>query len=53
VLAGTEVIHTTVNAIGERGGNAAIEEVALALLTMYGTDFGIKYDKLLELSELV
>jgi len=53
VLAGAEVIHTTVNAIGERSGNAAIEEVALALLTMYGIDLGIKYDKLLELSELV
>ncbi|MFC1916479.1 LeuA family protein, partial [Chloroflexota bacterium] len=53
VLAGAEVIHSTVTGIGERAGNAAMEETALALLTLYGIDVGIKYNKLNELSELV
>ena len=53
VLAGAEVIHSTVTGIGERAGNTPMEETALALLTLYGIDVGIKYDKLNELSELV
>jgi len=53
VLAGAEVIHSTVTGIGERAGNASMEETALALLTMYGIDTGIRYDKLNELSRLV
>lgn len=53
VLAGAEVIHSTVTGIGERAGNAPMEETALALLTLYGIDVGIKYDKLNDLSELV
>ncbi len=53
VLAGAEVIHSTVTGIGERTGNAPMEETALALLTLYGIDVGLKYDKLNELSLLV
>ncbi len=53
VLAGAEVIHSTVTGIGERAGNTSMEEVALALLTLYGIDVGLKYDKLNELSKLV
>ncbi len=53
VLAGAEVIHSTVTGIGERAGNAPMEETVLALLTLYGIDTGIKYDKLNELSKLV
>ena len=53
VLAGAEVIHSTVTGIGERAGNTPMEETALALLTLYGIDVGLKYDKLNELSELV
>ena len=40
VLSGAEVIHSTVGGIGERCGNAPMEETALALLTMYGIDVG-------------
>ena len=53
VLSGAEVIHSTVTGIGERAGNAPMEETALALLTMYGIDVGIDYRKLNELSKLV
>ena len=53
VLSGAEVIHSTVTGIGERAGNAPMEETALALLTMYGIDVGIDYSRLNELSKLV
>jgi len=53
VLSGAEVIHSTVTGIGERAGNAPMEETTLALLTMYGIDVGIDYSKLNDLSKLV
>ena len=53
VMAGAEVIHTTVTGIGERAGNTPMEETVLALLTMYGIDVGIDYSKLNELARLV
>jgi isopropylmalate/homocitrate/citramalate synthase len=53
VLSGAEVIHSTVGGIGERCGNAAMEETAMALLTLYGIDVGLDYSKLNELSKLV
>lgn len=53
VLAGAEVIHSTVTGIGERAGNTPMEETVLALLTMYGIDVKIDYSKLNELSKLV
>ncbi|MEM3464603.1 MAG: pyruvate carboxyltransferase, partial [Candidatus Bathyarchaeia archaeon] len=53
VTEGVEIVHTTVNAIGERVGNASIDEVAMALKLLYGVETGIKYEKLRELSKLV
>ena len=53
VCEGAEIIHTTVNGIGERMGNADLAEVALALEALYGVRLGLKYDKLYELSKLV
>jgi len=53
VLAGAEVIHSTVTGIGERAGNTPMEETVLALLTMYNIDVGINYHKMYELSKLV
>lgn len=53
VASGVEVAHTTVTGLGERAGNAAYEELVLALLTMYGVDTGIDYRKLCEVSRLV
>jgi len=50
LAAGAEVAHVTVTSVGERAGNAALEDVALALLTMYDVDTGLKYEQLYELS---
>ncbi len=50
---GAEVVHSTVLGLGERAGNAPTEDVAMALLTMYGIDIGLNYDKLYPLSKLV
>ncbi len=53
VMEGVDVVHTTVNGIGERSGNASTEEVAFALKLLYAVDSMIKFDKLRSLSKLV
>jgi len=53
LASGCEVAHTTVSATGERAGNAAYEDLVMALLTMYDVDLGIKTEKLYEISKLV
>lgn len=53
LCAGAEVAHTTVNGMGERCGNAALEEVALSLYLLYGLDTGLKYGQLCRISRLV
>lgn len=53
IKAGAEVIHTTVNGIGERSGNAALEETAAALEILYGVKTDIDFKKLRGLSKLV
>ena len=42
-----------VNAYGERAGNAAFEEVVMALEELYGIDTGIETEKLYSLSKIV
>lgn len=51
--AGATHINTTVNGLGERAGNAALEEVVLGLNQLYGMDTGISLTAFPELSELV
>lgn len=51
--AGAEVAHTTITGIGERAGNTPFEDVALSLLTMYGKDTGIAYEKMYETSSMM
>ncbi len=53
LAAGAEVVHCTVTGIGERAGNAAMEDIVLTLLTMYGIDTGIRTEKFYGLSKLV
>lgn len=53
VAQGATVIQTTVNGLGERAGNAPMEETVLALLTMYGLDMGIKTEKFFDIAQLV
>jgi len=50
---GVEVMHTTVLGVGERSGNAPMEEIVMALKTMYGVDVGIDTTKLTALANLV
>ncbi len=51
--AGAEVVHVSVNGIGERAGNAALEEVSLTLELLYRVRVGLNYQKLVQLSKLV
>ena len=53
VEAGAEVVHSCANGLGERTGNAALEELIVALHVLYGYDTHYKLDKLPELGDLV
>ncbi|WP_298921152.1 homocitrate synthase [uncultured Nostoc sp.] len=53
IKAGALSVNTTVNGLGERAGNAALEEVVMAIKRIYGVDLGINTRSLLELSQLV
>jgi isopropylmalate/homocitrate/citramalate synthase len=50
---GVEVVHSTILGLGERAGNVPMEETAMALLTLYGIDTGLKYDKFYSMARLV
>jgi len=53
VAAGAEVVHTSINALGERAGNAATEEVALNLELLLGVDTGVKLEKLYPVAQMI
>lgn len=53
VQQGAEFISVTMNGIGERSGNASLEETALALKVLYGVDCGVDMSKFVEVSRLV
>ncbi|NEZ61392.1 homocitrate synthase [Leptolyngbyaceae cyanobacterium CCMR0082] len=53
IRAGAVSINTTVNGLGERAGNAALEEVVMALRQIYGLKTNIQTERLLELSRFV
>jgi 2-isopropylmalate synthase len=50
---GADVLQVSVNGIGYRAGNAAMEAVALALEALYGVDTGLRLDLLPEVCRLV
>lgn len=52
-LAGATHVNTTVNGLGERAGNAALEEVVVGLKQLYGIDTGIDLRNFTELSRQV
>jgi homocitrate synthase NifV len=52
-VAGATHINTTVNGLGERAGNAPLEEVALGLKKLYGMETGIDLAHFPVLSEKV
>lgn len=51
--AGAEVLHTCVNGLGERTGNASLEEIILNMNILMGMDTPYKLDKLMPLCQLV
>lgn len=50
---GARAPHVCVNGLGERAGNASLEEVVVALESLYGYRTGVRTDRLYELSRLV
>ncbi|GAB3373178.1 homocitrate synthase [Azotobacter armeniacus] len=53
VMGGATHINTTVNGLGERAGNAALEECVLALKNLHGIDTGIDTRGIPAISALV
>ena len=53
VEAGAEVVHSCANGLGERTGNAALEELIVALHVLYGYETPYRLDRLPELGALV
>ena len=53
MAAGCQVAHTSVTGIGERAGNCAYEELALAMKTLYDVDLGLNTGQFVETSRLV
>jgi 2-isopropylmalate synthase len=53
VSAGADMIHSSVNGIGERAGNVATEEIAMALQMLMNIDAGIDLSQLMSISKIV
>jgi 2-isopropylmalate synthase len=53
VVAGARRIHVTINGLGERAGNAALEEVVMALHRLYGKKTAVNPKLIYETSRLV
>jgi homocitrate synthase NifV len=53
IRAGARFVNTTVNGLGERAGNAALEEVVMALKVACGIDPGIDTHRFREISRFV
>lgn len=53
VEAGAEQIHATINGLGERAGNASLEEVVMALIIDYGVKMNINTRLLVDVSQQV
>lgn len=52
VTAGAEVVHGCINGLGERTGNAAVEELMMALHVLLGYETRYRFDKIAEIAEL-
>jgi len=51
--AGADAISVSVNGLGERCGNASLEEVVLSLYALYGLELDFRTETIKELSEMV
>jgi len=50
---GVEEVHATINGLGERAGNASLEEAVMTLKSLYKLDLNIKTELLYGTSQLV
>ena len=53
VAGGATHFHGTINGLGERAGNASLEEMAVALKLLYNIDTGIRLNLLQQASQVV
>uniref|UniRef100_UPI000A7C096F homocitrate synthase/isopropylmalate synthase family protein n=1 Tax=Vulcanisaeta sp. JCM 14467 TaxID=1295370 RepID=UPI000A7C096F len=53
IEAGADQAHGTINGVGERAGNAALEEIAAAVKFLLNYDVGIRFGRIKEVSDLV
>ncbi len=53
VEAGAQQVHVTINGLGERAGNASLEELVMALATRYNIKTNIQTELLVDMSEFV
>ncbi len=53
VTAGANCVHSCANGLGERTGNAALEELMMGLHLLYGYDTHYKLDKIPELAAMI
>ena len=53
LMAGANQVHATINGLGERAGNASLEEIVMALKILYGVKTKIKTELLYSTSRLV
>lgn len=53
VVNGVETVHVSVNGIGERSGNASLEQTVMALKLLYGVEVNVRTERLKKLSKLV
>jgi D-citramalate synthase len=51
--AGANQFHATINGLGERAGNASLEEIVVSLRSLYKLKLGIKMELLYGISQLV
>jgi isopropylmalate/homocitrate/citramalate synthase len=51
--AGADLVSGTFTGIGERAGNACLEEILVSLKCQYDVDLGVRYDLLGEICDLV
>jgi len=53
LMAGAESFSCTMNGIGQRAGNAPLEEIVFALKLLYGVETDLKLEKIIDLSKYI
>jgi len=51
--AGANQFHATINGLGERAGNASLEEIVISLMALYKLKLGIKTQQLYSVSQFI